>query len=108
MASPKEGGRMKIGFVGAGKVGVSFGKYFKLHKKNVIGYYSKNPDSAREAAKFTDTDYFSTFYLPQSFKKVTERFSVIPFIQCMLLTISIRLIRNSPMLILQSKEIKNI
>ena len=62
MASPKEGGRMKIGFVGAGKVGVSLGKYFKLNKKNVIGYYSKNPDSAREAAKFTDTDYFSTLY----------------------------------------------
>ncbi|MCR2032514.1 Rossmann-like and DUF2520 domain-containing protein [Anaerofustis stercorihominis] len=62
MASPKEGGRMKIGFVGAGKVGVSLGKYFKLHKKDVIGYYSKNPDSAREAAKFTDTDYFSTLY----------------------------------------------
>lgn len=62
MASPKEGGRMKIGFIGAGKVGVSLGKYFKLHKKDVIGYYSKNPDSAREAAKFTDTDYFSTLY----------------------------------------------
>ncbi|RGD73248.1 Rossmann-like and DUF2520 domain-containing protein [Anaerofustis stercorihominis] len=62
MASPKEGGRMKIGFIGAGKVGVSLGKYFKLHEKNVLGYYSKNPDSVREAAKFTNTDCFSTLY----------------------------------------------
>lgn len=32
--------RMQIGFIGAGKVGVSLGKYFKEKGRNVGGYYS--------------------------------------------------------------------
>ncbi|MGN1166472.1 MAG: Rossmann-like and DUF2520 domain-containing protein, partial [Lachnospiraceae bacterium] len=46
---------MTIGFIGAGKVGFSLGKYFTEHRISVVGYYSKNPESAREAAKFTST-----------------------------------------------------
>ncbi|TJX15813.1 DUF2520 domain-containing protein [Tissierella creatinini] len=49
---------MKIGFIGAGKVGCSLGKYFCEHNLDVIGYYSKNPESAIHAAEFTDTMYF--------------------------------------------------
>ena len=46
---------MNIGFVGAGKVGFSLGKYFAMHKISVAGYYSKNPEAAKEAADFTGT-----------------------------------------------------
>lgn len=49
---------MKIGFIGAGKVGFSLGKYFCEHNLNVIGYYSKNLESAKQAAEFTGTMYF--------------------------------------------------
>jgi len=49
---------MKIGFIGAGKVGFSLGKYFCEHHLDVTGYYSKNLQSAKEAAVFTDTMYF--------------------------------------------------
>lgn len=50
---------MRIGFIGAGKVGFSLGKYFSEHGLNVIGYYSRNPQSAIEAAEFTGTMYFN-------------------------------------------------
>lgn len=46
---------MTIGFIGAGKVGFSLGKYFTDHQITVTGYYSSNPTSAREAAEFTGT-----------------------------------------------------
>jgi predicted short-subunit dehydrogenase-like oxidoreductase (DUF2520 family) len=49
---------MRIGFIGAGKVGFSLGKYFCEHGLNVTGYYSRNPQSALQAAKFTGTMYF--------------------------------------------------
>lgn len=44
---------MKIGFIGAGKVGTSFGAY--LYKKgfNVIGYYSRTFNSAENAIKYS-------------------------------------------------------
>lgn len=51
---------MKVGFVGAGKVGCSLGKYLCQHGKEVGGYFSKNPDSAAWAAKFTGTKYYQT------------------------------------------------
>lgn len=54
------GDLLKIGFIGAGKVGVSLGKYLMLHQKNVIGYYSKNPISAITATKFTNTNFYET------------------------------------------------
>ena len=46
---------MKIGFIGAGKVGVSLGKYLTERGVRVVGYYSRTYQSALEAAKFTNT-----------------------------------------------------
>lgn len=51
---------MQIGFIGAGKVGFSLGKYFSLHGIPVTGYYSKSSESAKAAATFTNTLFFST------------------------------------------------
>ena len=51
---------MKVGFIGAGKVGFSLGKYFKTHGVNVVGYYSKTPESAKSAADFTGTKVYGT------------------------------------------------
>jgi predicted short-subunit dehydrogenase-like oxidoreductase (DUF2520 family) len=50
---------MKIGFIGAGKVGFSLGKYFCKHGINVSGYFSRNPQSALQAAEFTGTVCFN-------------------------------------------------
>lgn len=49
---------IKFGFIGAGKVGFSLGKYFKENGISLIGYYSKNHNSAKEAAEFTGTKAF--------------------------------------------------
>ena len=46
---------MKIGFIGAGKVGTSMGKYLTERGIRINGYYSKTVRSAREAADFTHT-----------------------------------------------------
>ena len=51
---------MKIGFIGAGKVGFSLGKYFNENNINVVGYFSKNIASAKEAANFTNTNYYES------------------------------------------------
>lgn len=57
---------MRIGFIGAGKVGVSLGKYFVAQgpRSNcgdiqLTGYYSKNSASAKWAADFTDSQCYS-------------------------------------------------
>lgn len=50
---------IRISFIGAGKVGFSLGKYLKESKFKVVGYYSKNLGSAKDAAKFTETKYFN-------------------------------------------------
>lgn len=50
---------MKIGFIGAGKVGFSLGKYLSINNLEITGYYSKNINSAKEAAVFTNSNYFS-------------------------------------------------
>lgn len=49
---------IRIGFIGAGKVGFSLGKYFSENNLKVIGYYSRSIESAREAAIFTNSTYF--------------------------------------------------
>lgn len=49
---------MKIGFIGAGKVGFSLGKFFVQGGVPVTGYYSRRRDSAEEAAHFTNTHAF--------------------------------------------------
>lgn len=43
---------MRIGFIGAGKVGCSLGKYLSDHNE-VAGYVSRSRASAEEAARFT-------------------------------------------------------
>lgn len=51
---------MKIGFVGAGKLGFSLGKYFSQNNISVTGFYSRNLKHAKEAAIFTDTEAFES------------------------------------------------
>lgn len=48
---------MKIGFIGAGKVGSSFGHYLKDRGLEVLGYSSKSKSSAIKAAEFTNTNF---------------------------------------------------
>lgn len=51
---------MKIGMIGAGKVGFSLGKFFSQGGIEVSGYCSRNPESAKEACAFTNSKYYST------------------------------------------------
>ena len=51
---------MKIGFIGAGRVGFTLGKYFCEHGVEVAGYYSRNIQSAQEAAEFTNSIYYAS------------------------------------------------
>lgn len=51
---------MRIGFIGAGRVGCSLGKYFSTHGLQVSGYYSRTLESARFAAEFTETACYET------------------------------------------------
>lgn len=51
---------MNIGFIGAGKVGFSLGKYFKEAGISVSGYYSHSSQSSAEAAAFTQTKSYNT------------------------------------------------
>lgn len=44
---------MKIGFIGAGKVGTAFGRYLKNHGFLLAGYYSKRSASAKKATTIT-------------------------------------------------------
>ena len=46
---------MNIGFLGAGKVGSTLGKYFSLQGLPVTGYYSRHRESADAAAAFTES-----------------------------------------------------
>lgn len=49
---------MNIGFIGAGKVGFSLGRYFSVNSIPITGYYSRNPQSAMDAASFTQTKFY--------------------------------------------------
>lgn len=49
---------LKIGFIGAGKVGFTFGKFLSERNIRVTGYYSRHAESAKEAANFTGTKCF--------------------------------------------------
>ena len=51
---------IKFGFIGAGKVGFSLGKYFVENGIQVSGYYSRNHNSSEEAGIFTGTKQFLT------------------------------------------------
>lgn len=52
------GAAMRIGIIGAGRVGCSIGKYLNVAGIPVAGYYSKSVESAQEAAHFTGTVVF--------------------------------------------------
>ena len=49
---------MKFGFIGAGKVGFSLGKYFADNGQKLSGYYSEWIADAIEASEFTGSDYY--------------------------------------------------
>lgn len=54
---------MKIGLIGAGRMGFTLGKHLTLYVAHteqvcVMGYYSRHVSSAREAAEFTGTEYY--------------------------------------------------
>lgn len=49
---------MKIGIIGAGKVGCSMGKYMVDHGLLVAGYYSRSTESSEMAGTFTGTKCF--------------------------------------------------
>ena len=49
---------IRIGFIGAGKVGFTLGKFFTDKGIRVTGYYSRQAESAREAAAFTDSKFY--------------------------------------------------
>ena len=49
---------IKIGFIGAGKVGFSIGRYLKDKDINVTGYFSRSEDSSLEASLFTKTKQY--------------------------------------------------
>jgi len=52
---------MRIGFIGAGKVGYSLGKLFSESGIQVTGYYSLHEESSKEAAAFTNTKFFQSY-----------------------------------------------
>ena len=54
------GGRLKTGFIGAGKVGCSLGKYLSIRGMKVTGYYDRNTEYAKEASQFTETKAFES------------------------------------------------
>ncbi|HAN51337.1 MAG TPA: DUF2520 domain-containing protein [Lachnospiraceae bacterium] len=52
---------MRIGFIGAGKVGYALGGYFARHGVNVTGYMSQHIESAEIAAFDTGTRVFTNY-----------------------------------------------
>lgn len=51
---------MKAGFIGAGKVGFSLGRFMKEGGIMVTGYYSRHQETADEAAEFTRSRSYGT------------------------------------------------
>ena len=51
---------MKFGFIGAGKVGFSLGKYFADHDLDIVGYYSEKLEDSLEAAEFTNSKSYDS------------------------------------------------
>lgn len=73
---------MRIGFIGAGKVGVTLGRYIIANKQKenapeslkeieISGYFSLHEESAKEAAKWTDTRCY------KSLKEITKSSNVL-------------------------------
>jgi Uncharacterized conserved protein len=51
---------MNIGFIGAGKVGNTLGKYFEQNNIKLSGYYNINQNAAQEAADFTKSKLYTS------------------------------------------------
>ncbi|MCD7903696.1 MAG: NAD(P)-binding domain-containing protein [Oscillospiraceae bacterium] len=51
---------MRIGFIGAGKVGFTLGKFFVEGGVPVTGYWSRQREHMQEAALFTGTKQYDT------------------------------------------------
>lgn len=60
LATPDSQTATRIGFIGAGKVGFSIGKFFASGGLLVSGYYSRSNASAQEAAAFTQSSHFES------------------------------------------------
>lgn len=60
---------MKVGFIGAGKVGTALGIFFKHHRLTLSGYLSRSEISSQCAAKVTDS---AVFYDLPSFAAASE------------------------------------
>ncbi len=52
--------KLTIGFIGAGRVGVTLGRYFFEKKLKVSGFFSKTYEHACDAAKFTHSKAYKT------------------------------------------------
>lgn len=44
-----------IGFIGAGRVGFTLGRYFSENGLRISGYYNRTPDNAKAASEFTNS-----------------------------------------------------
>lgn len=51
---------MKTGFIGAGKVGCSLGKFLSVRGIEITGYFDRDTTYAEEAAQFTQSKAFAT------------------------------------------------
>ena len=51
--------KMRIGFIGAGKAGVSLGAYFRSKGIEISGYMSRSMNSAISAAEITSSNAFT-------------------------------------------------
>lgn len=51
---------MKIGIIGAGRVGYSLGKYLVNHNYDLMGYFSRTIDNAKDASIFTNTECYES------------------------------------------------
>lgn len=67
---------MIFGFIGAGKVGCSMGKYLTEHQIEVCGFYSKSVASAKEAAKFTNSKWYCS--IPELLEECDAVFLTVP------------------------------
>ena len=52
---------MRIGFIGAGKAGISLGRFFRSNGLSVSGYLSRSRSSAERGASLTDSAVFEDF-----------------------------------------------
>lgn len=62
---------ISIGFIGAGRVGFTLGRYFYERNLKLSGYFSNTYEHAREAAEFTHSKSFETI------KELTEKSQII-------------------------------